>query len=450
MTTIPTTHGQWKDFRPVLFDSLGDSVGGNGDTRGGKHRVGFTLIELMTVLAIIGVMVALLMVAVQHSRESARRMQCSNNAKQIGLAIHNYHSTFKQLPLHASGTDIAPGAINLHVHSYLTSQRGLSIFVGMLPYLEQQALWTQISNPLNTDTSGNSPPSVFQLGRKPFPAMGPAPNAGHYEYGPWMTEIPTLRCPSDPGVDLPSLGRTNYAACLGDNALMTWVGRSHFNYGDYVDPLPNTIDGVERYCRGPFIVREPTTFAHILDGLSHTILCAEIATDLGDNDIRTRGSYQQPDVNITVPGAMTCRENGQIGLIRTTHWKGSVFPAHESDGPAGIPWPPEIIPTVRRGFSWASYANLFTVVVTMMPPNSELCLAKANEWTEGNFSASSRHPGGVHVLLADGSVKFVTDSIDTGDVEYPAFLITAGQESPYGVWGSYGTRAGNENQASLE
>src|SRR6056297_2239550 len=109
-------------------------------------RRAFTLVELLVVIAIIGVLVGLLLPAVQAAREAARRMSCSNNFKQIGLALHNYHAAYDQLPMQATGTfhpnentgsgGSAPGH----------NARRLSFLVGLTPFMEQQALWEQISN----------------------------------------------------------------------------------------------------------------------------------------------------------------------------------------------------------------------------------------------------------------------------------------------------------------
>ena len=121
-----------------------------------KIKKGFTLVELLVVIAIIGVLVGLLLPAVQAAREAARRMSCSNNFKQIGLAIHNYHSAFKQLPRHGGGTGLqglpSIGDTRLPPGN---NQNDLSIFVGLAPFMEQQALWEQISNPFLVVSTGN-------------------------------------------------------------------------------------------------------------------------------------------------------------------------------------------------------------------------------------------------------------------------------------------------------
>jgi len=416
----------------------------NATYRTGRSRAkGFTLIEVLIVISIIGVLVTLLLSAVQNAREASRRMSCSNQMKQIGLAIHNYHSAFNQLPTQGTGTGIEPGIVNILAHSHRTNQLGLSIFVGLLPYIEQQALWETITHPLNRDSAGNSPPAIAELDGQPFFPMGPSANAGHYEYPPWTTEIPTLRCPSDPGNGLPAVARTNYAACIGDNPYRSFLGPIDRELGQDGEPNPGAVESVNRYCRGVFVTRKTMSLKDITDGTSQTLMCGEIATDLGDNDIRTRGSFKNPRIPKEFPGVTYCRAQHQMSELRENTWDSSIFPQHELAGPNDA-WPEEVIPTVRRGFCWASFAHMHTAFVTMLPPNSELCLAVRDELTPGNWSSSSRHPGGAHGLMADGSIRFITDSIDSGDHSFPMSLVEAGESSFYGIWGAMGTRAGAE------
>ncbi len=390
-----------------------------------KFRVGFTLVELLVVIAIIGVMVGLLLPAVQAAREAARRMSCGNNFKQIGLGVHNYHAAYNELPTSGTGTGWDPASTNLYVHSFNTSQSHLSYLVPLLPFVEQQALWEQISNPLVNNSGVAGTPPIWN-------AMGPKPGTGHYGYRPHVTEISTFRCPSDPGVGLPAMGRTNYAGCLGDNAHFSFCGPVQ-NQGR---PNNGRATNTARYLRGVFVTQKRLRFTDILDGTTNTIMCGEIATDLGDRDIRTRGSYRN---NNTM--AMICRDSGQIDPLRPRFWAQATFPAQDPD-PAI--YTGALLQGLGRGFNWAARANLHTLFTTYLPPNSELCLPTTNEWSEGNWSASSRHQGGVHVLMADGAVKFITDSIEAGNSRFDPVTIVAGQQSPFGLWGSLGTRANRE------
>ena len=135
-----------------------------------SYRFGFTLVELLVVIAIIGILVGLLLPAVQAAREAARRMSCSNNFKQIGLAIHNYHSAYKQLPMHSGGTRPSPAAGGWWQPGDGSNRMRLSIFVGLTPFMEQQALWETISNPSVVDLDNPGTPRTT-----PWPAMGPTP-----------------------------------------------------------------------------------------------------------------------------------------------------------------------------------------------------------------------------------------------------------------------------------
>ena len=400
--------------------------------RSNDRMRGFTLVELLVVIAIIGVLVGLLLPAVQAAREAARRMSCSNNFKQIGLGLHNYHSAYKQLPQHGTGTfDIGSG-VNSSNHN------SLSFLVGVTPFVEQQAIWEQISN--GVDATGTQ--------RNP---MGPEP--WRADFDPWATDIPTFRCPSDPGQGLPALGRTNYAACFGDN---TWMAHSggrnrggNLDWGnDGGETLPNwERDNAENHNdtnpdasnisafvrgtnRGVFWHRHTTRFRDILDGLANSIACGEINTSLGQREV-------------------------SADVRAFSNWEFLV----DGDGPAFCdmhrdPARPQFYTsagdTDPRGYRWADSRAQYSGFFTAAPPNGNNC-AQGGDSSGILVSAASRHQGGAHILMADGAVKFVTDSIEAGD--QTAGFTTAGgaaiarqpgQASPYGLWGALGTRAMKE------
>ncbi|TWU50984.1 putative major pilin subunit [Rubripirellula tenax] len=402
-----------------------------------SKKRGFTLVELLVVIAIIGVLVGLLLPAVQAAREAARRMSCSNNFKQIGLAIHNYHSAFKLVPMQQGGTHGANGSWQAVGGN---NQIYLSALVGLTPFMEQQALWEQISNPFVV-REGGTPGAIFQ-------AMGPWPGrtlsantdaAGGF-YDPWMTDIPSLRCPSDPGVGLPAQGRTNYGPCMGDSTDTTWGG--YLRRGTYLQNTsgnPAYYERVRASQRGFFKLQRPYAFRDVLDGLSNTIAMGEIVTDLGDNDIRTTPANRGTQIT-RLNGATSCKQ--YIDPLRPQFWDLVNFSGR-------------IVGTAeeRRGFKWAYGTPLNQQVFTILPPNTELC-------TNGNSltlitiaSAGSRHQGGAHVLMGDGAVKFITDSIEAGSSNRGQVgmssttndpLSVPGSASPFGLWGALGTAASQE------
>jgi prepilin-type N-terminal cleavage/methylation domain-containing protein len=420
------------------------------NVRRNRRLLGFTLVELLVVIAIIGVLVGLLLPAVQAAREAARRMSCSNNFKQLGLAIHNYHSAYKQLPLHGAGTD-SPGYANAPIggmgqtENWWTSYGGanawrLSCLVGMTPFMEQQAIWEQISNPSQVNALDPLTPYVLPVGWLP---MGPSPDRIRYQ--PWSTEIPTLRCPSDPGVGLPALGRTNYAACLGDSSY--WTIRGPINHGRWNGNMPNPwqftpITGWSRHSRaanrGAFVPHLEAKFRDILDGLSNTVMMGEIATDLGDFDKRTSGTRNPNNEAVHRDNPKWCEDEGQIDPERPRFWSPSA--------------PVDTNSNNGRGFRWADMRMHDTGMHTILPPNSEICWVN-NVGNTLVASASSRHQGGVHVMMGDGAVVFITDSIEAGDSRAPMVWLNGmnlapqnrpGSKSPYGLWGALGTKASSE------
>lgn len=399
-----------------------------------SKRDAFTLVELLVVIAIIGVMVGLLLPAVQAAREAARRMSCGNNFKQIGLAIHNYHAAYDRMPKQGGGTYNFSGA-GFATPSASSSGGGnnynrLSFLVGITPFIEQQALWEQISNPYRTSTG-----QFWQ-------AMGPLTtcsiaNLTPNDYTPWMTDVAGFRCPSDPGNGLPSLGRTNYACCLGDANHMAMDGSSIADEAGRVRGGLNP-QYVQYACRGAFMYRKQLAFRDILDGLANTIICGEIVTDLGDNDIRStpHNAGGRTAAQWQPGGLLRCRGATKIDPARPRFWVSGISIAAPVED--------------RRGSKWMASPVLYTGFFTMLPPNTEVC-HHGNYHEDYLASTSSHHQGGTHVLMGDGAVKFVTDSIDTGNinseqVKYPDSppALAAGSPSPFGLWGRLGTRGAKE------
>lgn len=415
-----------------------------------SSRPGFTLVELLVVIAIIGVLVGLLLPAVQAAREAARRMSCSNNFKQIGLAVHNYHSAFKQIPTNGTGT--ARSSVN-----YTTSvtpnptndcnRLFLSWLVPILPFIEQQALWEDISNPSTERAGGGTP---LATGGVWFP-MGPCP--WRTQYIPWVTQVPGYRCPSDPAQALSAgqLARTNYACNLGDAVDRSNNGGVN-DYGEFGNNDPRAraenwaVQRARAAQRGFFWNRNEMKFRDILDGLSNTIAAGEVNTSGGKREVKAD----------FVRRITAMRVNNNTSL----------YPARCKSGVHIDPTRPQfydLTATVSGSLSqakharWADCRAYYTAFHTLLPPNNANCVDANND---GNHSgvistAGSRHPGGAHVLMGDGAVIFMTDSVESGDPELPtvcvqrggnSFPITSipGTASNYGLWGALGTRDSQE------
>lgn len=406
--------------------------------RDSKHSRGFTLVELLVVIAIIGILVGLLLPAVQAAREAARRMSCSNNFKQIGIGIHNYHAAYKQLPKHGTGTNTEPhntGATQHWRNTNVCNRERLSMLVPILPFVEQQALWEQIFHPNGSRSDGNLMAAIGTP-TNPWPPMGPTPD--RIQYIPWFTEIPTFRCPSDPGVGLPALGRTNYGACLGDSIWWAQLG------GGNVRRV--VTNGSARHarasCRGFFVTAYDSKFRDTLDGLSNTVAMGEMITALQDGDKRgngvaTNGGNSGPFGNAQLRNNPSiCEDNGYINPERPGFW---------------LPeWQQRNRRNFARGHRWACALPIMSTVMTILPPNRETCGRYNALGTTLVASMSSRHQGGAHILMGDGAVVFMTDSVEAGNSRAPNVwrngtgTALPGSPSPYGLWGALGTRASSE------
>lgn len=362
-----------------------------------RKPLAFTLVELLVVIAIIGVLVGLLLPAVQAAREAARRMQCSNNLKQLTLALHNYESSYKVFPSQYNGPMVLP---NNWDNSWESSRSSHSTFLQLLPYVEQTALYNYIA-------AGAREGGMTMV--RPF---GPHPLR---PYSAYRTRIPAFLCPTDPGSITNGWSNdqapNNYAVNVGDGSM----GEDGVGNGEY-----QTARGRGVFHRG-HDGGSGVAFGAISDGTSNTLAMSEITIFTGR--LLLHGAYTRIPAAQLRRGPIVCKNtrgpNGTlIGNDPGTHW--------------------------RHGEAWAAGFSMIMGFNTCLPPNSPSCANGEGEWQEGIYPANSFHTGGVNASMCDGSVRFISDSIDAGN---PALPMVATGPSPYGIWGAMATRKGGESVA---
>ncbi|MCL4204161.1 MAG: DUF1559 domain-containing protein [Pirellulaceae bacterium] len=316
-----------------------------------RSKRGFTLVELLVVIAIIGILVALLLPAIQMAREAARRAQCTNNLKQIGIALHNFHDAKGQFPA-GQPHKVVPAFPSVGSFLYRWSAHAM-----ITPYMEQYNLYNDLNFevPLYTFSGPNS---------------GPGYDVHPDNLEPVSRLVKPFLCPSDwhQVIDT-GYGPANYSACWG-SGMPPWTV--------YTTSQTN----------GIFHDDSKTRFADVTDGTSHTAMFSE-STLARPGSGTTLTASNMSDVMVGLPSgsvpALTetlCSTLGSsVNTFRNSRWV---------DG-----WP------TRTGYDHRLAPNSPVPDCSRVAPVRELWKA-----------ARSRHPGGVNLLLCDGSVRFVGNTIE--------------------------------------
>jgi len=373
---------------------------------GGKLRA-FTLVELLVVIAIIGILIALLLPAVQAAREAARRMQCSNNLKQLGLAIHTYHDANKAFPPCRMGNARNPAGDPPYY-----AWGCVSFHVSLLPYAEQQAAYERITT-VNDDVQSNG--NVIK-NRTSFPA--PWDDLGCYK-----VKIPYLYCPSDGNASQPSHvgngnSRTSYVGSLGDETIE--LGEANRN------PSRGFFPGGSGVENNTILVG---TLATLSDGTSNTLAIAECVVGTRWQDGNVKGGVWQT-LSEPATGAECLQKRSPTDNSALTTTQGSIA-------------------NYSRGQSFADGRGRILMFQTILPPNSPNCASFPDHPGHGRgfVNASSRHTGGINALIGDASVQFISETIGTGSRmdDMTAFERQPSGNSPFGVWGALGSASGSES-----
>ena len=329
--------------------------------RTGLLRRGFTLVELLVVISIIAILIALLLPAVQVAREAARRVQCQNNLKQVGLGILNFETTFGHLPAGGVYAETKPSGFG----GFFTERKEYSLFLLILPYLE--------GSPLYGEYGFNADRGIYDKDNETL----------------LSSHVPPYVCPSDNARGRTwsgRFGRSNYAACFGSSTQVSSKDgaapiEKHYNYlfrdGDIrnYDDRRLDSDGIFRI-QGRMFGRD---LADLRDGASMTVMLSELLSG-------------QKDVSVNHD------DRGDLRGLWSHMWMGTASYTH---------W---LTPNSTAGDGiWVKWCQ-------DLPRDGLPCTATAYPNHPGAHeyaAARSHHAGGVNAASGDGHVQFYTDGIDS-------------------------------------
>jgi len=352
-----------------------------------KRRTGFTLVELLATIAIIGLLIGLLLPAVQSAREAARRSGCANNIKQLGLAVLSYESANGFLPPQGAPWQFCS---LMNQGTTMTYGAQVSFLLWLLPFVEQHSIADQ---------------AVAQM----------MANGGLWS-GAFSQQLPVFLCPSERNRGPGPLGGgcTNYRGNRGDIGLARL--RGPFSEGSV------QVSGTW--------VAAPVRVAHIIDGLSTTVL-------LGESLIGTRVA------SATIPAGI-----GKLGTLDSSTAPATCWAIVSANGYSTTITDTRFQPGSMWGRAWN---DTYTSFYTNAAPNTPRCV-QDYDWSAYINPASSYHPGGAYAAMCDGSARFISNDINAGDPTQPqvnnngttAAAHTYTKASIRGVWGAMGTIRGRE------